>query len=77
MTFVHLSWRTLACPYCEAALGVGARSPTDYVLAAALVVGLTIGYAIKYLIRPGEDRADHIKPRVLNDAFVNEPEDPA
>lgn len=76
MTVLHSLEHALACPYCEAAIDAGSRSVVDYALAgsATLVVALTIGYALKCLLRPGEHGPDHIKVKVLNDALVDESE---
>jgi len=68
------SW---ACPACEnqqpAMLkgithGTGPSSNWDYVivLVAALIVLATLYYTVKWLIRPGEKEANHIKRTVLN-----------
>jgi hypothetical protein len=77
MTVFGLLPYVLACPQCEAALGGGSRTLLDYTLAggAAVVVGLTIAYALKCLMRPGESGPAHVKVTVLNDAFVDQSEE--
>ncbi|ACB76150.1 hypothetical protein [Opitutus terrae] len=47
--------------------GGGPQGPFDYVivLCAVAVVGVTLGYSLKYLLRPGERGADHIKRAIL------------
>lgn len=47
--------------------GGGPQGPFDYVivLCAVAVVGVTLGYSLKYLLRPGERSADHIKRAIL------------
>lgn len=68
----------LACPACEKQQpkilrgithGTGPDSQWDYVIvwAAVIVVVLTLFYSIKWLIRPGETAASHIKQFILND----------
>ncbi len=46
-----------------------AHSPHEIALVAMGVVAVivTTGYAVLYLIRPGEAGADHIKRRILED----------
>ncbi len=68
---------TWACPACEKqqpmflkgiAHGAGPTSNWDYVyvILIALVALLTLFYAIKWMVKPGEKNADHIKRTVLN-----------
>jgi len=67
----------LACPQCEAALSGSSRSFVDYALAggAVVAVGLTIGYALSCLLRPGESGPGHVKMKILSDTFVDESEE--
>ncbi len=70
---IHL----LFCPACEAAQprifrgithGVGPESRWDYliVLIMVIITLLTLFYSVKWLIRPGETNAHHIKNFILN-----------
>jgi len=69
-----------ACPACEKAQprilrgithGAGPESRWDYLIVwiAVIITVLTLYYSIKWLIRPGETTANHIKHSILN----NEP----
>jgi hypothetical protein len=51
--------------------GAGPQGSFDYVivLAAVAVVLFTLVYAIKFLVRPGEREASHIKRIVLNQDY--------
>lgn len=66
-----------ACPVCEkqqpkvlrgVAHGAGPDSDWDYLIvgAIAVVVLVTLYYAMKWLVRPGEDTPNHIKRNVLD-----------
>lgn len=66
-----------ACPTCEIAQprylrgithGTGPQSNWDFVIIAitAIIVILTLFYSIKWLVKPGEKSATHIKYMVLN-----------
>lgn len=67
----------LACPACKRQQprllqgithGAGPESQWDYVIvcvALALTV-LVLYYSVKWMIRPGEQAADHIKQFILN-----------
>ena len=66
----------IACPVCERnqpkALrgvlhGAGPQSNWDYVgvILISIITGITLFYTIKYLARPGEKNADHIKYHIL------------
>lgn len=66
-----------ACPVCEKQQpeitqglthGVGPQSNWDWVIIAVitLITVLTLIYSIKYLIKPGEQNADHIKQSILS-----------
>ncbi len=68
---------TFACPACEKqqpkilrgiAHGAGPSGNWDYVIVAAAVVitGITFYYAMKWIVKPGEKNANHIKRTVLN-----------
>lgn len=67
-----------ACPACEKQQpkilrgithGTGPDSNWDYVIVWAVVIItlLTLFYSIKWLVRPGERGAGHIKQLILND----------
>ena len=45
------------------------RSPLEYVIVfiAAVVTAYVLVLAVKWTMRPGEDRADHIKRTILED----------
>lgn len=66
-----------ACEVCQAQQpeilrglthGAGPQGNFDYVIvsAAVAVVGFTLFYAIKFLVRPGERETTHIKRIVLD-----------
>ena len=66
----------LACELCEAQQpkilrglthGAGPQGSFDYVIVAVTVgiVLFALGYAIKYVVRPGEHEANHIKRIIL------------
>lgn len=68
---------TMACPTCEVAQprylkgishGTGPQSNWDLVIIAvtAVIVIGTLFFTIKWIIRPGEKSASHIKQLVLN-----------
>lgn len=72
-----VEFTVLACPVCEkqqpAILkgithGAGPDSQWDYLIVIIAVAGtlLTLFYSVKWLIRPGEKSADHIKQFILN-----------
>jgi hypothetical protein len=77
---IGLLWITSvcgACPVCERnqprvlrgiTHGAGPQSRWDYLIVCAMlaVVVLTLFYSIKWLIRPGEREAGHIKYTILN-----------
>lgn len=67
----------MACPECErkqaAALkgiahGAGPEQQWDYVIVilTAIIVVVSLFYAVKWLINPGERQDSHIKREVLN-----------
>jgi hypothetical protein len=71
----HVS--TFACPVCEKQQpkitqgithGAGPQSNWDWVIIAiiTLITVLTLIYSVKYLIKPGEKDADHIKKSILS-----------
>lgn len=50
--------------------GAGARpAPYEYVLVGLAIVAMvwTLYLAVRYTVRPGEDRPDHIKRAILED----------
>ena len=50
--------------------GSGTRpAPYEYVLVGLAIVGMlwTLYLAVRYTLRPGEDRPDHIKRSILDD----------
>jgi hypothetical protein len=66
-----------ACPTCEVAQprilrgithGIGPDSHWDYLIVLSVVIfaALTLFYSVKWLIRPGEAGATHIKRFILN-----------
>lgn len=66
-----------ACPACEKqqpkvlrgiAHGTGPQSNWDYVIVifTAILVVLTLFFSVKWLIKPGEKQANHIKRNILN-----------
>lgn len=52
--------------------GAGPQSNWDYaiVVAIAVVVLVTLFYSVKWLIKPGEQQADHIKHSILTQESV-------
>jgi hypothetical protein len=67
----------LACPACEARQpkilrgithGAGPSGKWDYFIVgvAVVIVMFTLFYSVKWLIRPGEKSAGHIKRIILN-----------
>lgn len=67
----------MACPECErnqpeilkgVAHGAGPEQQWDYVIVglAAVIVLISLFYATKWLIKPGEKTPSHIKREVLN-----------
>lgn len=48
--------------------GTGPSGKEDYVIIciALIIVVITLVMSIKYLVRPGEQRIDHIKHSILN-----------
>jgi hypothetical protein len=66
-----------ACPLCEkqqpkilrgVVHGGVPQSKWDYVIvwAVAIITVITLFYAIKWLVRPGEKQSNHIKYTILN-----------
>lgn len=49
--------------------GAGAHGAFDYVIVAitVVIVLFTLGFSIKYVVRPGEQEADHIKRIILSE----------
>ncbi|MDG2432361.1 hypothetical protein [Flavobacterium sp.] len=75
--FTALSVATYACPMCEKQQpkvlrgithGAGPESNVDYVIVWAMVlfVLVTLFYALKYIIKPKENEANHIKRTIIN-----------
>ena len=65
-----------ACPVCkqqqpkitqDLTHGAGPQSNWDWVIIAiiTIITVLTLVYSLKYLIKPGEENADHIKQSIL------------
>ncbi|MEP2771445.1 MAG: hypothetical protein ABJH05_04820 [Fulvivirga sp.] len=52
--------------------GAGPQSDLDYVIIGVgiVIVSLTLFYSIKYLIKPGEKRSDHIKNIVFKEGLM-------
>lgn len=77
LALVFTAMGTFACPVCEkqqpAVLkgishGTGPQSNWDMVIiwATVVIVVLTLYFSIKFLVRPGEKSASHIKRFILN-----------
>lgn len=77
LPLLMFAFTTWACPACEKqqpkflkgiAHGAGPSSNWDYVYVVliVLIALLTLFYAVKWMIKPGEKNADHIKRTVLN-----------
>ncbi|MCK0123839.1 hypothetical protein MWU76_05465 [Gelidibacter sp. F2691] len=51
--------------------GAGPSGDLDYYIiwGAVIIVGFTLFYSLKYLIRPKENNPDHIKNIVRNEGF--------
>ena len=76
--FIAAGFTSYACPVCERAKaktafgsishGAGPTSNWDYVAVwiTILAVVLTLIFSIKWLIKPSEKNADHIKYSILN-----------
>ncbi len=49
--------------------GAARPAPYEYVLVGLAIVGMvwTLYLAVRYTVRPGEDRPDHIKRAILED----------
>lgn len=71
--FSQIVW---ACPVCDKQQpkitqglthGAGPKNNLDWIIIAviALITVLTLVYSLKYLIKPGEKEADHIKQSIL------------
>lgn len=77
LTFILAPTIALACPECErkqlevlkgVAHGAGPEQQWDYVIVGltAVIVLISLFYATKWLIKPGEKGPSHIKREVLN-----------
>ncbi len=75
MLFVNAT--LLACPVCEQQQpkitrgithGAGPQSNWDWVIIAVITIitVITFIFSLKYLIKPGEKNANHIKQLILN-----------
>ncbi len=51
--------------------GAGPEGTIDYIISwsAVIIVGVTLFLSIKYLVKPRESNADHIKNIILNDSL--------
>ncbi|MEO8934440.1 MAG: hypothetical protein ABI295_09030 [Xanthomarina sp.] len=51
--------------------GAGPSGTLDYIIiwVSAVIVGVTLFLSVKYLIKPKENNADHIKNIVKNEGF--------
>lgn len=51
--------------------GVGPQSDWDYaiIFGGIIIVSFTLYYSLKFLIRPGENQADHIKNIVVDERY--------
>ncbi len=74
---VMLTQTIWACPVCDKQQpkitqgfthGAGPQSKWDWVIIAIItfITVLTFIYTLKYLIKPGEKNAEHIKQSILN-----------
>ena len=77
LSLVVLAFSSWACPACEkqqpkflkgVAHGAGPSSNWDYVIVIGTIVlvAVTLYFSVKWLWKPGEANADHIKRTVLN-----------
>lgn len=77
LPFMLMAFATWACPACEKQQpkvfkgithGAGPQSNWDYVIVifTALLVLLTLYYAVKWIVKPGEKQTNHIKRTILN-----------
>ena len=77
MLLLFSTYAAMACPACEKQQpkllrgithGTGPDSQWDYVIIAVTVVFvfITLFYAVKWLIRPGESMPGHIKTSIIN-----------
>lgn len=77
VAILFISLPTIACPVCEKQQpkilqgithGGGPQSNWDYltILITAVIVLVTLFFSVKWLMRPGEKSATHIKRLVLN-----------
>lgn len=76
LLFISLVQVVSACPVCEKQQpkitqglthGTGPQSSWDWVIIAIItaITLLTFFYSLKYLIKPGEKNANHIKQSIL------------
>lgn len=77
MLFAQAGLVLKACPVCERQQpkitrglthGTGPDSSWDYVIVAviAIITVVTLFYSVKWLIKPGETNAQHIKNFIIN-----------
>ena len=80
MVFMLGSYIAFACDLCKKnqpkgfeniTHGAGPSGNLDYIIiwSAVIIVGFTLFYSLKYIIRPKETNADHIKNIVRNEGF--------
>lgn len=78
LVLVLVAFQTWACPACEKQQprllrgithGTGPENSWDYVITGvtAIIVLLTLCYTIKWICRPAEQSANHIKRFILNE----------
>lgn len=74
---IFASMATFACPVCEKQQpqitqglthGAGPASNWDWIIigVVAAITLLTLVYSVKFLVRPGESNANHIKQSILS-----------
>lgn len=77
LLLVSIATASWACPVCEkqqpkvlrgVAHGAGPDNNWDYLIVGVLtvIVLITLYYSMKWLVRPGEDKSNHIKRNVLD-----------
>ena len=77
LLFIITNLAAMACPICEKQQpkvlqgithGAGPQSNWDWLIIAiiTIITLLTLFYSLKYLIKPGENNANHIKQSILN-----------
>lgn len=79
LTFLLLGMplKALACEVCEnrqpdilkgVTHGIGPQGSIDYIITwgAVVIVGVTLFFSIKFLVKPNESKPDHIKNIVVD-----------